>query len=200
MSLAMKNARLSTRSAEPVGDPGLFGGIIGAIKGGVGSLLTGGNPIAGAISGGIRGFRDEPEQRRPPPPPPPPRRPQFRGPPRGVQVNPPFGGRPGMGVRVRPGRGSGFDVGVGQRFGPPVPAAAAPVQQGMQVACPPGFRPNKSDYFLRDGTFVAKGTRCVKIRRRNSLNPRALDRAISRVSGAKRAAKKLGRISIRKKC
>jgi hypothetical protein len=65
---------------------------------------------------------------------------------------------------------------------------------------PSGFHWNKSDYFLMDGTFVPKGTKLVKNRRRNSLNPRALDRAMGRVTGAKKAAKKLSRITIRSSC
>lgn len=56
---------------------------------------------------------------------------------------------------------------------------------GMKLACPSGFHPNKSDYFLKDGTFVAKGTRCVKNRSRNPLNPRALRRAVSRIDAGK---------------
>jgi len=65
---------------------------------------------------------------------------------------------------------------------------------------PKGYRLNKTDYFLKDGTYVPAGTRWVKIRRRNSLNPRALSRAMSRLEGAKKASKSIGRISIRKKC
>ena len=39
--------------------------------------------------------------------------------------------------------------------------------------CPKGMRPNKSSYFLRDGTFVPRESRCVRIRRRDALNGRA---------------------------
>lgn len=70
----------------------------------------------------------------------------------------------------------------------------------LGLACPQGFRPNKSDYFLSDGTFVEAGSRCVKVRRRNPLNPRAASRAISRIQGAKRAVGLINRISIRKPC
>ncbi|GAG96208.1 unnamed protein product, partial [marine sediment metagenome] len=38
----------------------------------------------------------------------------------------------------------------------------------------------------------------VKNRRRNPLNPRALDRSLSRITSAKRASKKLSRVTIRK--
>lgn len=63
-----------------------------------------------------------------------------------------------------------------------------------------GYHLNKSSYFLMDGTFVAQGTKWVKDRRRNSLNPAALSRSIARVKGAKTAAKKLSDITIRKTC
>lgn len=46
--------------------------------------------------------------------------------------------------------------------------------------CPSGFRPNKSAYFLKDGTFVSPGSRCVRIRRINPANGKAVKRAIRR--------------------
>ena len=55
------------------------------------------------------------------------------------------------------------------------------------AGCPRGMHLNKSAYFLRDGTFVAEGTRCVPNRRRNPLNPRALRKANSRQRGFLRA-------------
>ena len=72
---------------------------------------------------------------------------------------------------------------------------------------PPGggsYCPNKSAYWRTgpDGgpVYIPKGAIWVKRRRRNSLNPMALSRAISRVDGAKKLSKKLGRITIRKAC
>jgi hypothetical protein len=50
---------------------------------------------------------------------------------------------------------------------------------------------NKSGYHLKDGTYVAPGSRCVANRRRNPLNPRALSRAMSRVAGAQKAVRSL---------
>lgn len=82
----------------------------------------------------------------------------------------------------------------------PSPQPVQPVQAGGAVGCPSGFHPNKSDYHLRDGTFVAKGTRCVRNRRRNALNPRAASRAMSRLVAAKKAVKQLSRVTIRKSC
>ena len=103
-----------------------------------------------------------------------------------------------------------------QQVGPPRPTAADRLRvagqalvpggvepfdmNGVTIACPTGHHPNKSDYFLQNGTFIQKGTRCVKNRRRNPLNARAADRAISRIESAKRATKRLGRVTIRKKC
>ncbi|NIP95040.1 MAG: hypothetical protein GWO24_16970 [Akkermansiaceae bacterium] len=69
---------------------------------------------------------------------------------------------------------------------------------GAGIGCPSGYHPNKSSYFLRDGTFIARGTKCVKNRRRNPANPRALDRAIGRLNSAKRLQHKLGGFSTRK--
>jgi len=83
-------------------------------------------------------------------------------------------------------------------FGGP---AAAPTM--TEAGCPAnlsGYHLNKSDYFLKSGEFVPEGSRYVKNRKRNPANARATSRAISRVTGAKRYAQSLSRISIRKKC
>ena len=63
-----------------------------------------------------------------------------------------------------------------------VPGGATGLEPGVR---PAGFHLNRSSYFLKDGTFIEKGTVFVKDRRRNDLNPRALTRAINRVKGAK---------------
>jgi hypothetical protein len=83
----------------------------------------------------------------------------------------------------------------------------AQAQPGTQLACgaPQGTHVNKTSYFRRDGSgnamYVQKGTACVRNRRMNPLNPRALSRAMTRITSAKRAASCLGRITIRKsKC
>lgn len=62
-----------------------------------------------------------------------------------------------------------------------------------------GTHTNKTSYRLKDGTLVAKGSKCVKNRRRNPLNPRALNRAVSRVAAAKHYAKMLDRIEIKRR-
>jgi len=72
----------------------------------------------------------------------------------------------------------------------------AEVSIGRTLSCPKGYHPNKSDYYTSRG-FVAEGTKCVRDQRRNSLNPRALTRAVGRVKSAKSANKILSRITIR---
>lgn len=66
------------------------------------------------------------------------------------------------------------------------------------MACPKGMRLNKSDYFLKDGTFVGAGSRCVSIRRSNPANVRALRRAIRREEGFIRLAKRTGLVALPK--
>lgn len=72
------------------------------------------------------------------------------------------------------------------------------------IGCQSGYHPNKSDYYARSpaGTviFVPKGARCVKNRKRNPLNPRALSRSMARITSAKAASSVLSRITIRSKC
>lgn len=74
----------------------------------------------------------------------------------------------------------------------------------LVAGCPQGMRPNKSAYYEMSPTgsviYHPPGTKCVRIRRRNPANARATDRAIGRVTSAKRYAQKLSRITIRKKC
>lgn len=193
MSLQMMTAQvgrspLAARYANR-GDPGLFGGIVGAAKG----FITGG--IGGAVSGGVRGLRGT-------------------GP--GIMATPPgimptispitsrFGPCP-PGQR----RTSGGNC-VTDRSVPvvPTPGVRGAVQRalpggatGYEVMMPgsvSGYHLNKTDYFLRDGTFVPAGTKLVKNRRRNPLNPRAASRAISRLESAKKAASRMNAITIRK--
>ena len=64
--------------------------------------------------------------------------------------------------------------------------------------CPKGMRLNKSAYFLRDGTFVAPGTRCVKTRRINAGNGRAVRRAINRENAFVRLAVGTGLVRVPK--
>jgi hypothetical protein len=66
-----------------------------------------------------------------------------------------------------------------------------------------GHHWNKSGYYRNtpDGpAYIWPGMRSVRNRRRNPANARATRRAIGRIDGAKRMAKDLSRITIRKKC
>jgi len=69
---------------------------------------------------------------------------------------------------------------------------------GGGLACPPtsgmgcpGFHKNKSGHWTASG-FVAKGTKWVKNRRMNPLNPRAARRSIRRLQGTAAFARAMG--------
>jgi len=69
-------------------------------------------------------------------------------------------------------------------------------ETGLGEGCGKGFHPNKSTYFLKDGTRVEKGTRCVRDRRRyNPANAKATSRSIGRINSAKRMQGALSEIS-----
>lgn len=96
-----------------------------------------------------------------------------------------------------PGGGPAYPVAVRK------PGARAAVERflpggetGLGAGCPKGHHPNKSSYFLKDGTFVEEGTKCVKHRRRyNPANAQATSRSIGRVNSAKRMQGALSQIS-----
>ena len=174
MSLAVKQARFQAR-----GDPGLFGSIgkfIGGAAKIVGGILPGPLGIAARFAGGLLA------------PTPTSMRQGFVGPPRPTSPA-------GRDLLAQQGRLNMFGG-----LAPAVAVAAAGQARGAGLACPKGMKPNKSDYFLKSGQFVPAGTRCVSIRYRNPLNPRAADRAISRLESAKKAVTRLNRITIRSKC
>jgi hypothetical protein len=81
-----------------------------------------------------------------------------------------------LGVPRAPVRVPGV-TGVVQRF---LPGGATGFECPPGGGCPSGFRANRSAYFLKDGTFVAPGSRCVRIRRINPANGKAVRRAIRR--------------------
>ena len=169
---------LAIRRGKVRGDPGLWGSIrdIGA------GFLTGG------VSGGVTAVGRTLGIGGPMLPAPAPRD-------WGVSINPPFAGPPGAGMTFRGPWDTGLDIGVGE------------VQQLMQPGVmngktPPGYHYNKTGYFVKGppAQYIPAGTKLVRNRRRNPLNPRAFDRALGRVSSAKRFAKKLGKVTIRKTC
>jgi len=189
MSGVLKAARAGARGFRPgvrsaQGDPGLFGGLVGGIKGGIGSFFGGGNPIAGAIAGARAGFGAGRPGRPAGPVPGTPHVPAIALPFAGL------GGRPPP--MMFPGANGGTVV------GPPLSRSGTLTSTATVPAGhvhPSGHHLNKSAYFLRDGTFVPEGTRWVKNRHRNPLNPRALRRAISRIDAGKVWQGKLHEIS-----
>lgn len=214
MSMAIKRARLPAKiaavrriqaSGAAQGDPGLLGAIGGALKGAVTGFIAGGpgGALAGAAIGGVKGaFEDDdpaprpsvptiaaPAPRLPAPSPfPVPQLPAPTLPGPGAIAAPTPAPAPVMAPGTN-GRRAGFKP--GGKF--------AMTPAGTIFPCPAGTRSNKSGYFLKSGAFIQPGSRCVKIRRRNPLNPRALDRAISRLESAKKASEKIKRITVRKK-
>jgi len=203
MSLAIKVARARggrlPRAGVQRGDPGLFGFLKKAVGLGTGLVSKLGIPLVSGVAGAVSQV--------------------ISGPPKtpGMMVAETLPvqrvpGVAGAGQRLFPGGRTGFEV--------PIPAAGFPTRLNGEAGiretqekkvfaniqlqngggCPKGFQLNKTDYFLKDGTFVQAGTRCVAMRRRNPLNPRAFDRALGRISAAKRFGKRLGRVTIRKVC
>jgi len=88
----------------------------------------------------------------------------------------------------------------GQPYPTPSPRTPAPPTPGTPITpgfvpgtgeCPGGYHWNKGRYLTRQGV-VEQGTRCVKNRRMNPTNPRALARAIRRGDSFVRLAKSFG--------
>lgn len=103
----------------------------------------------------------------------------------------------------RVGGPSGFQIGTERMISRPLPPPVfdgAGQGTGLALAqCPAGFRLNKSTYVTRGGgtsrwplglQVHPKGSTCVKRRRRNVGNARALRRSISRVKGFVKLARK----------
>lgn len=165
-----------TASAQ-IGDP-FLGGLVRGIGRAVGGFVRGG-PL-GAISGVLG--------------------PILGGAPSPIAV-PPIRQLP------RPGRAIGAFGGispVGAFGGIGAVTQARPAAAAMAAGgdgCQKGHRLNKSGYFLQSGTFVAPFSRCVRIRRTNPGNTRALRRSLRRVesfaglvSRARKATRRIKKI------
>jgi hypothetical protein len=180
MSYAMKVSRASAR-----GDPGLLG-FIGKAVGTIGGLLPG---PAGAIAQGVGGVITK------------------AGTPgnTGVKVlqtailTKQAPALPGVGVPtgqqisgVNIGGTSGVTVGTIKQLAPPqfngVTSGSSSTAAGVAICALKGTHMNRTGYYTQQG-YVQAGTRCVKNRRRNPLNPRALSRAMSRIASAQKAVK-----------
>lgn len=191
MSLAMRQARMYA-----VGDPGLFGflgkvgkGLVGAATG----FVTGGP--GGAIAGAARAFippRAMPGVGMVP----------AQSPMVSTRTQPMF---PVLAAQSPQFSGRGFYAGPGGvaagsvQYGPGGPGTAvqqrttgAVVGAGAGTPCTSGYHYNKSAYYTKRYGVIEKGTVCVKNRRRNPLNPRALSRSMSRIKSAQKAVRCLG--------
>lgn len=86
----------------------------------------------------------------------------------------------------------------GSTMGPPgnqtQSGGGALVGRGGHTPCAAGYHYNKTGYFTKRYGWIEKGTVCVKNRRRNPLNAKALNRAGRRLVSAKKAAHFLDRI------
>jgi hypothetical protein len=190
MSLAMRSARAH------VGDPGLFGFLGGIAKGAIGGLLSGGP--AGAILGGAAGAVS---QLVPKPvsvakstsslpvlrpagtmfPTPVQGTPGFSG----VSIGGPGGVRVGTSTPAPVLIKSAAPGGAPYQGAPYSPALTQSIANCKTLA---GYHLNRHAYYDAKG-YHGVGTVCVKNRRRNPLNPRALSRAMSRVKSAQRAVR-----------
>lgn len=185
MSYAMKVARRGR-----YGDPGLFGvlgGVIKTVTGVAGSVLPG--PL-GTVAKGISNVL--------------PGKNIFAG---AQPANVPFANLP-AGPLTFPGAPPTIAM-PGAGLAIPVPASAGgtvPMTASGPKGCQVGYHPNKSGYWsnknklLPGASWTPAGSACVKRRRMNPLNPRAISRAIRRLESAKRATSRLSRVSIRGGC
>ena len=189
MSLTVKLARARSAGVGPgSGDPGLFGFIGSAIKkvAGVAKFIPG--PIGWGATAVSKLM------------------------PSGAQAAIPRGRLPGEAgavgfpmqppMTVAPQQKVPGVIGIGQRLMPGGQTGYEPIAPAAdgKIGSPAGYHVNESDYFLKDGTFVPAGSRWVKNRKRNPLNPQAASKAIGRIEQLKRATDRFKRITIKKKC
>jgi len=181
------------------GDPGLFSFVGKALKGLTGAVsglgIPGVSAAAGIASRLIPGGRGSSSRVIP-------------GAGRTLQI--PSGQTTGF---MPPSRGGGQVV-PSRGFTAAVQRAVPGGKTGLSILTPAdtggiaprGMRLNKTGYFRSNPNnpgevmFVPPQSIWVSNRRRNPGNARANDRAISRITGAKRMAKHLARITIREKC
>lgn len=113
-------------------------------------------------------------------------------------------GAPRQQLTVGPGPGAlGLpQIGVQQPLGPPTEfeqPVGTMLPRGFVQQCGfKGYRPNKSGYYKQvqkgnpaSAVYVPKGSVCVKTRRINIANPRALRRAVRRAQGFAKMARRV---------
>jgi hypothetical protein len=163
------------------GDPGLFSFVGKAIRT-VGNIVPG--PV-GAVAKAVGSAIAGPTQKSLAVP----------------TMQPPALQIPDIGIRV--GGPSGFQIGA---FNPP-PSVPGGIQGPVGTMTPQGFiqgcqlrgtRPNKSGYYKQvvkgnpaNVVYIPKGSVCVKPRRLNIANPRALRRAVRRAQGFAKMARRV---------
>ena len=187
MSLSLKVGRANSggRGRPGTGDPGVFGFLGGALKRVTGITKAVPGPI-GWASGAVSKVLSQPRSAR-----------SIAG----YRPQQQTEGIVGIAQRMIPelaGRAVPGIVGMAQRM---IPGGATGYQPAVpEIGAPAGYHVNKTEYFLKDGTRVEAGTRWVKNRKRNPLNPRAASKAIGRIESLKKATARFSRITIRKKC
>lgn len=179
MSLAMTVTRYGN-----AGDPGIFG-FIGKAISSVSSILPGPFGTLGKVAGGILqgGGGTVP--------------PTVKQAKAATMFPPLVSARPTPGFSgVNVGGPSGVTIGtVKPGSGLAAPARPTPLlpsgstaQYAAKACGIAGYHYNKTTYYTHGGA-VPKGTKCVRNRKRNPLNPRALSRAMARVASAQRAVR-----------
>ena len=189
-TIEMRAGGLPGYMGDYMGDPGIFGSIFKGLKSvaGIGSGIVSklGIPVISGVAGGISGLL------------------RGRAGIPGASTQPIYQvpGRIPPAPLALPGSGAMTRIGAGIRGLPalrdpqlPVTFHGGPPEPSMGTAG--GYHLNKSDYFLKDGTFIRKNSRWVKNRRRNPGNMRALSRSLSRVKSAKKMAAVLSSVTIR---
>lgn len=92
------------------------------------------------------------------------------------------GAGPGGGVTIQPGQR--IPVPAASPGGPTMEIGVSPLGTiGIAGEQPRGYHRNASDYFLKDGTFIPKGSRWVKNRHMQPTNFRALKKGLRRAHG-----------------
>ena len=152
-------------------------GAVGAVAGGLGGFVKGGpvGAVVGAVKGGTTAVLGSGKSSLPAPPP-------------AMTVSGPMGvGTSIVGFRPPPvpvGGEREWDITSAFPGGRPLTYT----QGGL---CPSGYRLNKSGHWRKNGTYVPAGSICVKCRKMNVTNPRALRKGIRRAQGFAKLAKRV---------
>lgn len=185
------------------GDPGLFDflkSVVGRVENVAQTVLPFTGPVGAVISAGLQAVKGTQRVTNTVPPSPPgtalvsqgPRLPAIR-------VGGAAGG-PGLGGALSVGGPSGLNLSGGATLGGTAGVMSLDDTGGVDdtgsaiqataVCNLKGYHFNKRGYFTKAG-YVPAHSKCVKNRRRNALNPRALHHSVSRLLGFQHAAGKV---------